>query len=303
MTAIALIAAVGAQNAFLLRQALRGAIPVWPLVLCCSLSEIVLIALGVSGAGALMDAAPWAMQVITWVGVVFLVAYGFFAARRAVIGGAALEDGAGKGRSGNGRESASEGESDTDTESTEAVGAGISAHSASTTSGVSSRSTASGVAGSDKDTGAGGSSVATAVRAGGPGDAAATGANGGSADGPARGSSRNTTKDSGTHLGPVRRWFRSPLVAALAGMLAFTWLNPHAYFDSVVVLGSIANGHGDLRWAFALGCVFAGMVWYSLVGFGAKALRGVFADPKAWRVLDGIIAVVMFAMAGMLALK
>ena len=91
MTAIALIAAVGAQNAFLLRHALRGAIPVWPLVVVCIVSEMGLITLGVTGAGVVMASAPWAMTLITWFGVVFLVSYGIFALRRAWVGGSALE--------------------------------------------------------------------------------------------------------------------------------------------------------------------------------------------------------------------
>ena len=249
VTAIALIAAVGAQNAFLLRHALRGAIPVWPLVVVCIVSEMGLITLGVTGAGAVMASAPWAMTLITWFGVVFLVSYGIFALRRAWVGGSALEAPA-------------------DTEKAVAMER-------------------------ERETVAAGAAM---VPAGGSGnsDGLALGGGNVAADEPARSGESSE--------GRGRPRIGGPLLAAIGGMLAFTWLNPHAYIDSVVVLGSVANGHGDLRWAFALGCFLAGITWFCLVGFGGKALRGLFANPVAWRVLDVIIAVVMFAMAAMLAL-
>ncbi|WP_299023186.1 LysE/ArgO family amino acid transporter [uncultured Dietzia sp.] len=87
-------------------------------------------------------------------------------------------------------------------------------------------------------------------------------------------------------------------MGAVAACAAFTWLNPHAYLDSVVFLGTLANQQGgDLRWVFAAGAFLAGTVWFSLIGFGGKALRGLFARPGAWRVLDGGIAVMMVVLA------
>ena len=85
--------------------------------------------------------------------------------------------------------------------------------------------------------------------------------------------------------------------AALATVLALTWLNPHVYLDTVLLLGSIANQQGELRWWFGAGAALASILWFSALGFGARLLRPVFARPGAWRVLDGLIAVVMLALA------
>lgn len=80
-------------------------------------------------------------------------------------------------------------------------------------------------------------------------------------------------------------------------VLALTWLNPHVYLDTVVLLGSVAGTHGDDRWWFAVGAVIASVAWFSALGFGARLLRPLFAKPISWRVLDGVIAVVMTALA------
>ena len=159
-----------------------------PIVAFCVASEAALILLGVIGVGALVESAPGAISVMTWIGVVFLLAYGGFAAYRAVRPGQGLEAG---------------------------------------------------------------------------GDA------------------------------------RIPsTMGAVAACAAFTWLNPHAYLDSVVFLGTLANQQGgDLRWVFAAGAFLAGIAWFSLIGFGGKALRGLFARPAAWRVLDAAIAVMMLVLA------
>ncbi|WP_149204234.1 LysE/ArgO family amino acid transporter [Actinotalea subterranea] len=84
----------------------------------------------------------------------------------------------------------------------------------------------------------------------------------------------------------------------LATALALTFLNPHVYLDTVVLLGSVANQHGPAgRWAFAAGAVSASALWFTGLGFGAHRLRPVFARPSAWRVLDAAIAVVMVTLA------
>lgn len=89
----------------------------------------------------------------------------------------------------------------------------------------------------------------------------------------------------------------------VATAFALTWLNPHVYLDTVVLLGSIAGGHGDLRWAFAGGAVVASAVWFTALGLGARLLAPVFARPGAWRVLDAAIAVVMAALAVLLLVR
>lgn len=78
--------------------------------------------------------------------------------------------------------------------------------------------------------------------------------------------------------------------------LALTWLNPHFYLDAILMLGTVANSFGDQRWWFCAGALAASAVWFPTLGFGARALRGVFARPSAWRVLDSGIAVVMGAL-------
>lgn len=184
---LGLIAAVGAQNAYVLQRSIRGDVAMVPIVAFCVLSEAALILLGVAGVGALVETAPAAVTAMKWIGVVFLVGYGAFAAFRAFRPGSGLQ-----------------------------------------------------------------------------------------VDGSAR--------------------MPSTLGAVLA-CAAFTWLNPHAYLDSVVFLGTLANQQGDLRWVFAAGALLAGTVWFSAIGFGGKALRGVFAKPGAWRVLDAGIAVMMVVLA------
>ena len=87
------------------------------------------------------------------------------------------------------------------------------------------------------------------------------------------------------------------LKAALLTVAGFTFLNPHVYLDTVILLGALANQAGDSRWVFATGAVFASFVWFFGLGYGARLLTPVFAQPKAWKALDGLIAFVMFALA------
>lgn len=93
-----------------------------------------------------------------------------------------------------------------------------------------------------------------------------------------------------------------PAGAALATAVALTWLNPHVYLDTVVLLGSIAQTHTGHRWWFAAGAVTGSAAWFTALGFGAALLRPVFAHARAWRVLDAAIAVVMLALAASLVL-
>ena len=96
---------------------------------------------------------------------------------------------------------------------------------------------------------------------------------------------------------------RPSALAVAATCLALTWLNPHVYLDTVVLLGSVASTHGEWRWAFGAGAGVASILWFCLLGFGARLLALVFAKPAAWRVLDAIIAVVMIALAVSLAVS
>lgn len=87
-----------------------------------------------------------------------------------------------------------------------------------------------------------------------------------------------------------------------ATTLALTWLNPHVYLDTVFLMGSAAASHGDGRWLFALGGAAASLTWFVALGHGARRLAPLLRTPRSWRVLDGVVAVVMLVMAGVLAL-
>ncbi len=191
---LSLIIAIGAQNAFVLRQGLRRE-HVFLVVAICALSDLLLIAAGVGGAGLLFTAVPWLGEVVRWVGAAFLLLYGLFAARRVLR------------------------------------------------------------------------------------------------------PSRLTASDDGT--APTR----PSAVAVAVTCLALTWLNPHVYLDTVVLLGSVASTHGDWRWAFGAGAGLGSILWFSVLGFGARLLAPVFARPVAWRVLDAVIAVVMVVLAVTLAVS
>lgn len=180
-----LIIAIGAQNAFVLRQGLLRE-HVLAVVAICSLSDIVLIALGIAGAGALFGAVPWLVEVVRWAGALFLLTYGALAARRAI--------------------------------------------------------------------------------------------------------RRQTLQASSAKAG-------TSLLVVASTCLALTWLNPHVYLDTLVLLGSVGSTHGDGRWAFGAGAAVASIVWFTVLGFGARLLAPVFARPVAWRVLDALIAVVMVGIA------
>jgi L-lysine exporter family protein LysE/ArgO len=91
------------------------------------------------------------------------------------------------------------------------------------------------------------------------------------------------------------------LAVALAACFGFTFLNPHVYLDTVVLLGSIANQRPDPgRWVFGAGACVGSLVWFSALGFGARYLAPLFQTTTAWRVLDSLIALTMLAMAGAL---
>lgn len=182
---LALIVAIGAQNAFVLRQGLRRE-HVVPVVAVCALSDLVLIAAGIAGTGALITAAPDVVTLIRWAGSAFLLGYGVLAARRALRPAGALTAG--------------------------------SAH-------------------------------------------------------------------------------QTPLLPTVLTATALTWLNPHVYLDTVILLGSVAATHGDLRWHFGAGAAIGSLLWFSALGAGARLLRPVFARPAAWRVLDAGIALVMVVLA------
>ncbi|GAB2842780.1 L-lysine exporter [Microbacterium insulae] len=201
-----LIIAIGAQNLFVLRQGLRRE-HVFVVAAICAASDALLIALGVSGVGLVLQAVPWLVDAVRWAGAAFLVTYGVLAARRAW--------------------RPSERALSVDEQTPAAPGAGT-------------------------------RPAATATR---------------------------------TRLTPV-----------VLTCLALTWLNPHVYLDTVFLLGTVANTHGDARWLFAAGAMTASVVWFFGLAFGARYLSRWLSTPRAWRILDGVIAVVMIALGVSLVL-
>lgn len=92
------------------------------------------------------------------------------------------------------------------------------------------------------------------------------------------------------------------LASVLLTCLALTFLNPHVYLDTVVLVGTLAAQQGEARWRFGAGAATASVVWFFSLGFGARRLAGLFAKPTTWRVLDGLIALIMITLGISLAL-
>jgi L-lysine exporter family protein LysE/ArgO len=189
LTGLSLIIAIGAQNAFVIRQGLTRQ-HVLLVVAICAVSDALLILLGISGLGVLIQSVPALLEVIRWFGVAYLTWFGIRSLRSAFR-----------------------------TQSLDASG------------------------------------VSQATSAG--------------------------------------------KVAATA--LGLTFLNPHVYLDTVILLGSIGNTFGADKWFFAMGAACGSVLWFFSIGFGAKAASGLMKKPVFWRILDSIIAFVMFSIAILLA--
>jgi L-lysine exporter family protein LysE/ArgO len=199
LTGGSLIVAIGAQNAYVLRQGLIRH-HVTSVVIVCALSDVVLIAAGVGGIGAIVDRAGWVIDLVRWLGAAFLLWYAATSLRRVFHAESLHADGAAAARS-------------------------------------------------------------------------------------------------------------EPRRTVVGRAVALTWLNPHVYLDTVLLIGSIAATHSspanhglDGRWAFGIGAAVASIAWFSGLGFGARALAPVFSRPRAWQVLEVLIAVTMILIALKLAL-
>jgi L-lysine exporter family protein LysE/ArgO len=184
LTGLSLIVAIGAQNAYVLRMGLSRH-HVTLIVTICAVSDIVLIVLGVAGIGSIIRSAPVALQILRWVGVVYLSLFALRSFWRAFHAGVLLPSEAGK---------------------------------------------------------------------------------------------------------PTTR-------AVVATTLAFTFLNPHVYLDTVLLLGTIGNQYGHDRWLFATGASMSSFVWFVVLGFGARFASRLMARPGTWRALDCAIGVVMLFIA------
>jgi L-lysine exporter family protein LysE/ArgO len=88
--------------------------------------------------------------------------------------------------------------------------------------------------------------------------------------------------------------------AALTTCLALTWLNPHVWLDTVVLIGSVSSRFADQRWEFGVGAVIASFVFFFGLGYGARLLRPFFATPSAWRALDVVVGATMWMLATVL---
>ena len=94
-----------------------------------------------------------------------------------------------------------------------------------------------------------------------------------------------------------------PLGKAVAACLAFTFLNPHVYLDTVVLLGGLSAVYqGEARLAYAVGACAGSFTWFFSLGYGARLLAPVFARPKSWQVLDILIGLVMWGLGAKLAM-
>lgn len=82
--------------------------------------------------------------------------------------------------------------------------------------------------------------------------------------------------------------------------LALTWLNPHVYIDTVLLLGSVAVAQGDGAPSFGFGAIVASFIWFFLLAYAARLLAPLFAKPKAWQILDFLIGILMFLFAALL---
>jgi len=92
-----------------------------------------------------------------------------------------------------------------------------------------------------------------------------------------------------------------PLRAILTQAAAFTLLNPHVYLDTVLLVGTVSAQQpvAERGW-FLVGAGLASVLWFSALGFGARLLAPWFAQPRAWRILDGIVGATMLLLAGLL---
>jgi L-lysine exporter family protein LysE/ArgO len=183
-TGLTLIIAIGAQNAFVLRVGLaRNHVVI--AVAVCAISDALLIALGISGLGAIVRSFPTALIIMKWVGVAYLLWYAARSFKSALHPEVLL-----------------------------------------------------------------------------PGDQP-----------------------------------RLSRKSVLLMVLGFTFLNPHVYLDTVLLLGSIGNQYQPNQWWFALGAGIASITWFSALGFGARSAAPLMSKPVTWRILDSAIGVVMLLIA------
>lgn len=89
---------------------------------------------------------------------------------------------------------------------------------------------------------------------------------------------------------------RTPLIGALAAVAAITWLNPHVYLDTVILIGSVSAEYDD-KMAFGIGAILASFSFFFTLGYGARLLTPFFAKPRSWQILDAGVGLLMWAIA------
>lgn len=114
----------------------------------------------------------------------------------------------------------------------------------------------------------------------------------------AYGSVRSAFKNDALKTGEGKSGTRKQVLVAV---LSMTWLNPHVYLDTVILVGSIANTFKENAWYFGFGAMLGSVLWFFSIGYGAKAASGLMSKPSFWKVLDLLIAAVMVTIAGLLA--
>jgi L-lysine exporter family protein LysE/ArgO len=90
---------------------------------------------------------------------------------------------------------------------------------------------------------------------------------------------------------------KGSLLQTIAICLAFTWLNPHVYLDTVILLGSISTQYAPHQNLFAMGAVTASLLFFFSLGYGARLLAPIFNKPKVWKIFEFVIGVVMALIA------
>jgi len=90
---------------------------------------------------------------------------------------------------------------------------------------------------------------------------------------------------------------KDSLLKIIGMCLAFTWLNPHVYLDTVILVGSISVQFADQIYLFAAGTILASWIFFFALGYGARALLPLFKKASSWRVLDVLVGIMMWAIA------
>lgn len=256
LTCLALIVAIGPQSAWLLRQGLRRD-RVMLAITCCLAGDVVLVALGTAGVGAVLDHLPWLLEVIRWMGVSYLLWFAWRSFHSALRPQAGMSLGPKPDSAGN--------------RTTPTHQLHLSMHS-----------------------GAEHKPETTTVSR-----AEALGASSPYADDP-----RTSERDAPQQVtaAPTVRVAKVSTATTVAGTgLAVSLLNPHAWVDSLVVLGTMANTFGAEKWLFALGACVGSVLWFMLLGLSGSALARPLNRPRTWQVIDVVVGLTMLLVAGLLA--